>query len=348
MALPVISQRPSSVTFPSHVHPQHRAAFAAVLRQIPMAVEALRQARAKRPPTPRSVFILDWDDTCCATSFLENCGFMADLDTRLDECAPDLALHLRVLESRVLSLLKTAVSLGTVLIVTNAGDGWVELSSSRFLPAVHSFLEYNYKLIKIISARARYVDAYRQHPLQWKALTFSDELRSMFASMPFPLQCLHVFVLGDSVGDQYAAHVAGQALSSAGLPLVLKVVKFLERPSIDQLCKELAVLLDHINAMTDHDGSFDVSMYKDSPHVQQQQMHQLHTALQHQHHQNQQEQTSQPQPSQQQQALSAATQAAIERRSSTQSATNVSPTSSESQHTAISHVTAMSPCAAAV
>ncbi|CAN8072034.1 unnamed protein product [Agarophyton chilense] len=278
MALPLATKRPHSAY---HVHPLHRAAFAAVLHEIPFAVESMRRARLKRHTLPPTVFILDWDDTCCATSFLERCGFMADLDIKLDECAPEVSSHLRVLESRVLSLLKTAVSLGTVLIVTNAGDGWVELSSSRFLPAVRAFLENNYKLVKIISARARYVDVYRDHPLQWKARTFFDELRSICSFLPQPKQPLHVIVLGDSVGDQYAAHAAANHLTVHGAPIVLKVVKFLERPSIDQLCRELSVLLDHITAMAAHHDAFDVSMYKESspshqnnncnqPHDQQQ------------------------------------------------------------------------------
>lgn len=208
---------------------------------------------------------------------------MADLDSRIDEFAPEEARLLRILESRVLSLLKTAVALGTVLIVTNAGDGWVELSSSRFLPAVRAFLEANYKSVKIISARARYVDVYREHPLQWKALTFTDELKALYHHPSYPPHPLHVLVLGDSVGDQYAAHVAATALTNSGKPIVLKVVKFLERPSIDQLCKELEVLLDHIVAMTTHPGAFDVSMYRESPPTPQPQHH--HTLQSHYHSQ---------------------------------------------------------------
>lgn len=190
---------------------------------------------------------------------------MADLDSRIDEFAPEEARLLRILENRVLSLLKTAVTLGTVLIVTNAGDGWVELSSSRFLPAVRAFLQANYRSIKVISARARYVDAYREDPLQWKARTFADELDAIYdvpCQLSFPF---HVVVLGDSVGDRYAAHLAASALTEAGKPIVLKVVKFLERPTIDQLCKELEVLLDHIHAMTSYQGPFDVSMYREPP-----------------------------------------------------------------------------------
>lgn len=247
----------------------HTEAFAAVLREIPAAAEAMRRVRSLSASLPRTVFILDWDDTCCATSHLERCGVMADLDIRLDQCAPQLDRFLRVLEHRVLSLLKAAVKLGTVLIVTNAGDGWVELSSSRFLPAVRAFLDANYNNIKIISARARYIDAYRHFPLQWKALTFSDVLQTILAENPCNPHDLHVVVLGDSVGDQYAAHVAAEALANAGMPIVLKVVKFLERPTIDQLCKELAVLLDHLLVMTKHRGSFDVSMYKETTPINQ-------------------------------------------------------------------------------
>lgn len=188
---------------------------------------------------------------------------MADLDTCINEFAPEETRLLRVLENRVLSLLKTAVGLGTVLIVTNAGDGWVELSSNRFLPAVKAFLDDNYKCVKVISARARYVDVWREHPLQWKVLTFTEELRSIHGKEPKPTQPMHVIVLGDSIGDQYAAHSAAESLHSAGMPVVLKVVKFLERPTIDQLCKELGVLLDQISAMHAYHVGFDVSMYRE-------------------------------------------------------------------------------------
>lgn len=163
----------------------------------------------------------------------------------------------------MLTLLKNTLKLGIVLIVTNAGDGWVELSASRFLPAVKAFLDANYKYIRVISARARYVETHRHLPLQWKVLTFSDELQPILAASGCKPYDLNVVVFGDSVGDQYAAHVTSNSLASAGMPVIMKVVKFLERPSIDQLCKELAVLLDHLQVMTSHRGPFDVSMYKE-------------------------------------------------------------------------------------
>lgn len=312
---------------------KHRVAFAAVLAELCTAVDAIHRARSTRPAPPRCVFVLDWDDTCCPTSFLESSGVMADLDTCINEFAAEETRLLRVLENRVLSLLKTAVGLGTVLIVTNAGDGWVELSSNRFLPAVKAFLDDNYKSVKVISARARYVDVCREHPLQWKVLTFTEELRSIHEKEPKPMQPMHVVVLGDSIGDQYAAHSAAESLHLLGMPIILKVVKFLERPTIDQLCKELGVLLDHIGAMHAHHDGFDVSMYRESvPVVNNTQQLQQHQAAY----------------SQQQQQHSAAQSKPVADTLATQSLQPSSAISNSSVDTPMNPVSPMTTCPAAV
>jgi hypothetical protein len=262
----------------------------AVLPELLQAVAARRMA-----PVPRrlpATFLLDWDDTCLCTSALESHGAMADFDA---PTPPALAAALEVLEARVLTLLKTAHALGTVLIVTNAGDRWVELSAGRFMPSVRAFLDKHWRDVKVISARARYADRFPTAPLQWKARTFTDEIGVLHADAHLLDTPASIIVLGDSVGDQYAAHAAlnemllrqraaaaadadalvvAAAARAAGLSTVampppppsnlwLKVVKFLERPTVDQLSKELGVLLDHICAMTTHSASFDVSMYNE-------------------------------------------------------------------------------------
>lgn len=252
-----------SQTIQSLALSNHKRSFSATLRDIPAAADAMRHLRHTNPQPPRTVFLLDWDDTCCATSFLERCGLMASFDINLYDCPSPLIHYLRILEQHVLTLLKQATRLGTVLIITNAGDGWVELSSARFLPAVKAYLDQNRNQIKIVSARARYIDTHRHEPLQWKVLTFSDELQTIMAAHPCKPYEMNVVVLGDSVGDQYAARYTANLLASNGMPVVMKVVKFLERPSIDQLCKEIAVFLDHLYVITMHNGSFDVSMYKE-------------------------------------------------------------------------------------
>jgi hypothetical protein len=45
--------------------------------------------------------------------------------------------QLEALELQVITLLKKAIMHGKTYIITNAGQGWVELSSLRFLPKLY-------------------------------------------------------------------------------------------------------------------------------------------------------------------------------------------------------------------
>jgi hypothetical protein len=46
--------------------------------------------------------------------------------------------QLEDLEDQVIKLMKKSIQVGQTFIITNAGQGWVELSSLRFLPRLHS------------------------------------------------------------------------------------------------------------------------------------------------------------------------------------------------------------------
>jgi hypothetical protein len=57
------------------------------------------------------------------------------------------------LDQASLKLLQTAKPLGKIFIITNAAEGWVEMSASRFMPLVSKEIEDD---ITIISARTMY------------------------------------------------------------------------------------------------------------------------------------------------------------------------------------------------
>jgi len=66
--------------------------------------------------------------------------------------------QLDTLEQQVIKLLKKSLSVGPTMIITNAGTGWVELSSLRFLPRLYKELIHNAdkKGLRIISARSKF------------------------------------------------------------------------------------------------------------------------------------------------------------------------------------------------
>ena len=62
-------------------------------------------------------------------------------------------------------LLVKAKQFGRVYIVTNAAEGWVQLSAHRFLPKVYQTLLND---VTIISARTKYEKLYPRNYQKWK------------------------------------------------------------------------------------------------------------------------------------------------------------------------------------
>lgn len=70
-----------------------------------------------------------------------------------------------------LKLIQTAKTLGKIFIITNAAEGWVEMSSVRFLPLVAKEIETD---ITIISARTRYEKQFPHQYSEWKMRAFME------------------------------------------------------------------------------------------------------------------------------------------------------------------------------
>ncbi len=122
----------------------------------------------------QTIIIWDWDDTMMASTYLapyQSRILEPSVRKRLPKPAQ---LQLDQLQELVIKLLKKSVSLGTTYIITNAGQGWVELSSGRFLPLLHKQLLSNSKAngINVISARALYEKQMPNGFKEWKHRTF--------------------------------------------------------------------------------------------------------------------------------------------------------------------------------
>ena len=89
---------------------------------------------------------------------------------------------------------------GTVFIITNAAEGWVEYSSKKYLPSVYPTLSK----VKIISARSEYEDLYPGDSHEWKMQAFLQTLRDMDLNA-----ITNLVALGDSNIEMEAAkHLA--------------------------------------------------------------------------------------------------------------------------------------------
>jgi hypothetical protein len=193
-----------------------------------------------------TIIIFDWDDTLLASSFLSSRGLRLDTDKSK---LVDLDAALRDLEQAIISVVTLALQYGEVHIVTNAETGWVQLSAAKFIPAVVPLLNR----VSVLSARSTYESRYPDAPLKWKYYAFQDKLAPSFAE---PKRQKNILSFGDS-------HVEREAIRAVtrGFPNTrCKSVKFAERPSMEQLRRQIELVTNCFQYIHHHDGDLDLQL----------------------------------------------------------------------------------------
>ena len=198
----------------------------------------------------QTVFIFDWDDTLLASTHLSARGCKLDTDFNSHPSYSDLTSGLTELESSVCNLLDTAVSLGEVHIVTNAELGWVELSAAKFLPAVVPILTR----VKVISARTSYERVWPDAPMKWKFSAFHERL-SHYQPHDSSLE-KHIISLGDSHVEREAVRAVTRSMTNTKC----KSVKFSERPTLEQLRRQLDLVTSCFAYIHQHHGDLDLQL----------------------------------------------------------------------------------------
>lgn len=105
-----------------------------------------------------TVVLFDYDDTLLASSFLSGKGYRLDSDAT----SADVESALKELEQSVHGLLTLALRFGHVHIVTNAENGWVQLSAQKFMPGLVPLLNK----VKVISARSTFESLHPEAPVK--------------------------------------------------------------------------------------------------------------------------------------------------------------------------------------
>lgn len=192
----------------------------------------------------QTVIIFDWDDTLLASSFLSSKGYRLDSMTR----SADVDAQLKMLERSITQCLTLALQYGDVHVITNAETGWVQLSAQKFLPSVVPLLDK----VTILSARSTYEELYPDSPLKWKYCAFQQRLSSLFASK----KVKNVI----SFGDSHVEREAVRAVTRGRADTKTKSVKFAERPSMEQLRRQLELVTNCFQYIYSHEGDLDLML----------------------------------------------------------------------------------------
>lgn len=206
-------------------------------------VQALRShqllpTRAERPPQHQQVTIFDWDDTLLCTSALlvQERGGVAVDDNALAQL-DDLGQR----------LLEKAVKCGPTFIITNAVEGWVEHSAMQYYPRICDVLSE----VTVISARTQHEHSCPGNADAWKNRAFC-KVREALPSA----EITQLISIGDSNGEMRAVHSLAERFPKA----VVKTVKLWEEPSAAQLVREVQILLDNFNSISEKGKNVAVSI----------------------------------------------------------------------------------------
>jgi hypothetical protein len=183
--------------------------------------------------------VIDWDDTVLPSTHLSSVGYKLGVDIQR---SPHIDETLKNLENVAVEWLSLLTSKYTVIIITNAQAGWVQQSAQKFIPAILPMLAK----CKIVSARTDYEQSYPNKPVMWKTRAFVEHVR--------PTEQLISF--GDSVAEREAAKLIGRMFKD----IHVKSIKFAERPTIEQLQRQIQLVVKSHDFIIDHGGSLDLML----------------------------------------------------------------------------------------
>lgn len=190
------------------------------------------QPREERPRQHCTLIIFDWDDTllCTSAAISRSPPNQLELD-RLAEAA-----------TKVLSLAKT---LGTVMIITNALEGWVQHSCRKYLPGLLPCLED----LEIVSAREKFEDRFPNDPTQWKVEAFCEvkENSQVIANL---------VAVGDSSAEMEALHAMAKLYHIS----YTKTLKFKAKPSCVELQQELDLVASKLDTIVSSVRNYDIRL----------------------------------------------------------------------------------------
>jgi hypothetical protein len=130
-----------------------------------------------------------------------------------------------------------------VAIITNARRGWVEYSSKKFLPRLHTIIM---KYVKIISARVDYEHLNPTDTLLWKQMAFKNLWEDSSLLEKNQNIITNMISIGDSNYELEAASAFADK-SPCQAKCFLKLIKLKENPTFNEMQSELEVVITQFN-----------------------------------------------------------------------------------------------------
>jgi len=164
----------------------------------------------------------------------------------------DIVEPMEQLDRAASTILKQAKQLSPdmTFIITNAAEGWVQMSAARFLPRTQAELKRG---VTIISARTRYEKQFPNEYQQWKIHAFLEAHQLLEKDA-----ITNLVAIGDNNIEIEAAYHLASQFSNA----FIKTIKFREGPSILELTKQLKLVSNQFSQIVSAAKNLTVRLQK--------------------------------------------------------------------------------------
>ena len=179
-----------------------------------------------------TLFFFDWDDTLMCTSYIMPIFNSNNLHINIQK----IKEKLKNLDENASNLLNKALERGIVFLITNASPGWVEYSSTTFLPLTASILNK----VKIFSAKGLFSKNFPGDPTQWKIKSFKYAIEKNNINTKI---ISNIICFGDSLVDLEAIESLRYCFNNA----FIKVIKFKESPHLIELEKQIYIVISQLD-----------------------------------------------------------------------------------------------------
>lgn len=241
----------------------------------------------------QTIIIFDWDDTLCPSSWIRANKRVLSFFRP----APNIEKFqrpLRELQTNCEALLRFAMKLGSVIIVTNAMEPWVETSCRNFLPGLLPLISD----LPVIYARSIYemqacepsshcsgnrmplpglytangqnrLSNYNMRlaaqrydemaPQRWKEVAFSQEINGFYSRYQHQ-SWKNVISIGDSIFERDALRKVVLQRPVQKKKCRTKTLKLFDDPEIEELIAQVRVVHEVLSMMVQYDGELDIEI----------------------------------------------------------------------------------------
>lgn len=171
-----------------------------------------------------TLIIFDWDDTLFPTSWLMQNGFRITDSTAIKQ----YVIYLKELDILLSKLFTAALSLGRILIITNANLSWIN-TTKCLLPMTSKIINH-----KILTISARDIYQYCCDINDWKTNVFKNDISSHIKWAD------QVISFGDA---EYEYNALVSLYKNIPDYKILKTVKLMRAPSFNTLTDQIEVII---------------------------------------------------------------------------------------------------------